>query len=109
MALGTEEAFGRQIEAVRTVSLASNTEAAMLADLCLTDVKEHGRTADRHALLKRRWLIYEVDPQLQFDYPAMSDTSLPTTAAMVRAMRAADHERATGNPVDYKHTVDRFS
>ena len=109
LALGTEEALSRQREAVRTVSLATNTDAALLAHLSLADVKEHGRTADRHALLKRRWLTYEVDPQLQFDYPAMSDTSLPTTATMVRAMRAADHERTTGTPVDYKLAVDRFS
>lgn len=82
---------------------------ALLAHLSLSDVKEHGRIADPHALLRRRWLTYEVDPQLQFDYPAMSDTCHPTTAAMVRAMRAADHERTTGNPVEYKLTVDRFS
>lgn len=90
-------------------SLATNTDAGLLAHLSLADVNEHGRTADRHALLKRRWHTYEVDPQLQFDYPAMSDTSLPTTAAMVRAMRAADHERTTGNPADYMVAVDRFS
>lgn len=109
LALGTEQALGRQREAVRTVSLATGVDAALLAHLSLADVTEHGRTADRHALLKRRWLTYEVDPQLQFDYPAMSDTSLPTTAAMVRAMRAADHEKTVGNPVDYKLAVDRFS
>jgi hypothetical protein len=109
LALGTEEALGRQREAVRTVSLATNTDASLLAHLSLADVKEYGRTADRHDLLKRRWFTYEVDPQLQFDYPAMSDTSLPTTAAMVRTMHAADRERTTGNPVDYKFAVDRFS
>lgn len=109
LALGTEEALGRQREAARTASLATNTDAAVLAHLSLADVKEYGKAAARHDLLKRRWLTYEVDPQLQFDYPAMADTSLPTTAAMVRAMRAADHERTTGNPVGYKLAVDRFS
>ncbi len=109
LALGTEEALGRQSEAVRTVSLAAGADAGLLAHLSLSDVKEYGRTADRHDLLKRRWLTYEVDPQLQFDYPAMSDTAVPTTATMIRALRAADHERTTGNPADYKLAVDRFS
>lgn len=109
LALGTEEALARQREAVRTASLATNTDAAVLAHLSLADVKEYGKTADRHDLLKRRWLTYEVDPQLHFEYPAMADASLPTTAAMVRAMRAADHERTTGDPINYKLAVDRFS
>ena len=36
----------------------------LLADFSLAELKEYGRTADRHDLLKRRWLTYEVDPQL---------------------------------------------
>ncbi|WP_146068879.1 hypothetical protein [Arthrobacter sp. ZGTC131] len=71
----------------------AGVDAALLADLSLADLKEYGRTADRDDLLRWRWLAYEVDPQLQFDYPAMSDTSLPATSAMIRAVRAADHER----------------
>ncbi|MGO4187932.1 hypothetical protein [Pseudarthrobacter sp. TAF60_1] len=107
--LGTEEALGRQSEEVRTVSLAAGVDAGLLAHLSLADVREYGRTADRHDLLKRRWLSYEVDPQLQFDYPAMSDMALPTTAAMIRAMHAADQQRTTGSPAGYKQAVDRFS
>ncbi|WP_406633584.1 hypothetical protein [Pseudarthrobacter quantipunctorum] len=84
-------------------------DEVLLGNLSLADLKEYGRTADRHDLLKRRWLTYEVDPQLQFDYPAMSDTSLPATSAMIRAMRAADHEKTAGNPAEYKLAVDRFS
>jgi hypothetical protein len=108
-ALGTEEALGRQSEAVRTVSPVVDGKAGVLAQLSLTDVQEFGRTAARHDLLKRRWLTYEVDAQKQFDYPAMSDASLPTTAAMIRAMRAADQARTAGNAADYKLAVDRFS
>ena len=107
--LGTEEALGRHSEAVRTVSPVVDGNAGVLAHLSLTDVQDYGRTAARHDLLKRRWLSYEVDAQKQFDYPAMSDASLPATAAMIRAMRAADQERAAGNPADYKLAVDRFS
>jgi hypothetical protein len=91
------------------VSRAAAADAGLLAHLSLADVKEYGRTADRHDLLKRRWLTYEVDPQLQFDYPAMSDVALPTTATIIRAMRAADHEKTTGNAADYKLAVDGFS
>lgn len=109
LALGTEDAMVRQQEAVRTTSQASDVDAVLLADFSVADLKEYGRTADRHDLLKRRWLTYEMDPQLQFDYPAMSDTSLPATSAMLRAMRAADHERTAGNPAEYKLAVDRFS
>ena len=109
LALGTEEALGRQTEAVRTVSRAAGADAGLLAHLSLEDVKEYKRTADRHDLLKRRWLTYEMDPRLQFDFPAMSDVSLPSTATMIRAMHTADHERTTGNAADYKLAVDRFS
>ena len=109
LALGTEDALGRQSEKARTVSLAAGADAGLLAHLSLADVNEYGRTADRHDLLKRRWLTYEVDPQLQFDYPAMSDMALPTTAAMIRAMRAADQQRTTGNAAGYKLAVDTFS
>lgn len=109
LALGTEDALVRQREAVRTVSLATRVDAALLAHLSLAKVKEYGRTADRHDLLNRRWLTYEVDLQKQFDYPAMTDTSLPATAAMIRAMHAANYERTTGKAADYRLAVDRFS
>jgi hypothetical protein len=108
-ALGTEEALGRQSEAVRIVSPVVGANAELLNHLSLTDVQEFGRTAARHDLLKRRWLSYEVDAQKQFDYPAMSDASSPATAAMIRAMRAADQARTAGNPADYRLAVDRFS
>jgi hypothetical protein len=39
----------------------------------------------------------------------MSDVALPTTATMIRAMRAADHEKTTGNAAGYKLAVDGFS
>jgi hypothetical protein len=81
-ALGTEEALGRQSEAVRTVSRAAGANGELLAQLSLMDVQEYGKTAARHDLLKGRWLSYEVDAQKQFDYPAMSDASLPTTAVI---------------------------
>lgn len=107
--LGTEDALGRHSEAVRIVSPVVGGNGALLAHLSLADVQEYGRTAARHDLLKRHWLSYEVDPQKQFDYPAMSDASVPATAAMIRAMRAADQARTAGSPAEYKLAVDRFS
>jgi hypothetical protein len=108
-ALGTEEALGRQYEAVRTISLAAETDAGLLAHLSRANIEPYGRVAARHDLLKRRWSRCEVDPQLQFDFPAMSDAAFPPTAAMIKAMRAAQQERTAGNPADYKLAVDRFS
>jgi hypothetical protein len=107
--LGTEEALGRQYDAVRTVSLAAEADAGLLAHLSRADIEAYGRVAARHDLLKRRWSRYEVDPQLQFDFPAMSDAAFPPTAAMIKAMRAAQQERTAGNPAEYKLAVDRFS
>lgn len=106
--LGTEEALGRQYEAARTVSVTAELDAGLVAHLS-PDIKEYGRIAARHDLLTRRWLRYEVDPQLQFDFPAMSDPAFPPTAAMIKAMRAARQERTAGNPAEYKLAVDRFS
>ncbi|MDF9276245.1 hypothetical protein P4U43_00385 [Arthrobacter sp. EH-1B-1] len=107
--LGTEEALGRHIEAVAKVSQSTGADTELLANLSLSDVTEHGTTAARHDLLKRRWLTYELDPQRQFDFPMMSDASFPPTAAMIRAMRAAEQERTAGISANYKLAVNRFS
>jgi hypothetical protein len=108
-ALGTDHALGRQHEAARTVSLATGASPQVLGQLSLAQVHEYGRTAARHDLLKRRWLTYEVDPQLQFDFPAMCDPAFPPTAAMIKAMREAEQARTAGNPAGYQLAVDRFS
>lgn len=108
-AFGTEQAIARQYEAVRRVALANGLDAGLLAHLSLADVEEYGRTADRHNLLKRRWSRYEIDPQLQFDYPEMSNPAFPETASMIRAMRAAQLARTSGDAAGYKLAVDRFS
>lgn len=108
-ALGTEEALGRQLEAVRRVSVSADAKSELLANLSFADVTEYGTTAARHDLLKRRWLSYEVDPHREFDFPRMSDASFPPTATMIRAMRGAEQERAAGMPANYKLAVDHFS
>lgn len=88
--------------------MAAELDVGLLAHLSLADAKEYGRIAARHDLLTRRWLRYEVDPQLQFDFPAMSDPAFPPTAAMINATRAARPERTAGNPADYKLAVAVF-
>jgi hypothetical protein len=108
-AFGTEQAIGRQYEAVRRVALANGLDAGLLAHLSLADVEDYGRTIARHNLLKRRWSRYEMDPQLQFDYPEMSNPAFPETASMIRAMRAAQQARTSGDAAGYRLAVDRFS
>ena len=45
------------------------------------------------AALLARWQRYELDPALSIDYPAMSDSRQPETAALIRAMKDAERLR----------------
>src|SRR5450830_474268 len=56
--------------------------------------------AVRHGEVLARWQRYELDPALCIDFPAMSDPRHPATAAMLKAMRAADILRSgnSGSP-----------
>ncbi len=47
-----------------------------------------------HATLLARWSRYELDPAYCIDYPSMTDVRQPETAAVIRAMREAEHLRA---------------
>ena len=46
--------------------------------------------AARHRSALARWQRYELDPALSIDYPAMNDLRQPETAALIRAMKAAE-------------------
>ncbi len=46
--------------------------------------------AARHRSALVRWQRYELDPGFSIDYPAMSDPRQPETAALIRAIRAAE-------------------
>lgn len=48
----------------------------------------------RHRSALARWQRYELDPAYCIDFPAMSDPRRPETAALIRAMKAA--ERLSG-------------
>jgi hypothetical protein len=47
----------------------------------------------RHRAALARWQRYELDPALCIDFPAMSDPFRPETAAMLKAMKAAEQLR----------------
>jgi hypothetical protein len=46
--------------------------------------------AARHRSALARWQRYELDPGFSIDYPAMSDPRKPETAALIRAIKAAE-------------------
>lgn len=106
--LGTVQALYRQREAVKQASAAASVSVETIAALPLAVAQAFAVTAGRHDAAKRRWLDYEVDPQLQFDFPAMTDIAFPPTAAMIRAMHAADQARSLGIPARYESAVALF-
>lgn len=59
-----------------------------------TQLKNEAAAA-RHRRALARWQRYELDPGFSIDYPAMSDPRQPETAALIRAIKAA--ERLGGN------------
>ena len=83
--------FSRQ-EAHRTArDIAASNEAA----------------AARHRNALARWQRYELDPASSIDYPAMSDPRQPETAALIRAMKAAERLRG-GTDAGYAPAVARL-
>jgi hypothetical protein len=56
---------------------------------------KNAAAAARHRRALARWQQYELDPGYSIDYPAMSDPRQPETAALIRAIKAA--ERLGGN------------
>jgi hypothetical protein len=63
--------------------------------------------AARHREAMARWRRYELDPGYCIDYPAMSDPARPETAALIRAMKAAEQLRG-GSEAGYGPAVDRL-
>jgi hypothetical protein len=61
----------------------------------------------RHRNALARWQRYELDPGYCIAYPAMSDPSRPETAALIRAMKAAEQLRGAGD-AGYGPAVDRL-
>ena len=63
--------------------------------------------AVRHRSALARWQRYELDPGHCIDYPAMSDPRQPETAALIRAMKAAERLRG-GADAGYAPAVARL-
>ena len=106
--LGAAQALQRQQEATRKAEEAAGLVAGSLTGLSLVDAQAFGSAARRHERLESRWLAYEVDPKLQFDFPAMSDAAFPATAAMIRARRKAEQAKSEGNTANYQSAVAVF-
>ncbi|QDY90929.1 hypothetical protein E7Y32_12470 [Arthrobacter sp. UKPF54-2] len=106
--LGAEQALQRQQEAARTAEEAAGLASGNLSGLSLADAQAFSSIAAQHKLLDSQWLAYEVDPKLQFDFPAMSDAAYPATAAMIRARRNAEQAKSESNTANYRSAVAEF-
>jgi hypothetical protein len=64
-------------------------------------------TTLRHRTVLARWRRYELDPALGIEYPDMADVRRPETAALIKAMKAAER---LGGPTDagYAPAVTRL-
>ena len=73
---------------------------------------ENEAAAARHRIALARWQRYELDPRFSIDYPAMCDPRQPETAALIRAIKAAEHLGGrTGGPstdAAYAPAVERL-
>ena len=87
----TPRVFSRQEARRASRDIAASNEAA----------------AARHRSVLARWQRYELDPAHSIDYPAMSDPRQPETAALIRAMKAAEQLRG-GTDAAYAPAVDRL-
>lgn len=61
-----------------------------------TQLKNEAAAA-RHRRALARWQQYELDPGFSIDYPAMSDPRQPETAALIRAIKAAERLGGTAD------------
>lgn len=73
---------------------------------------EHSAFAARHESVLRAWSRYELDPEAALNHPSMNDVRNPPTAALVRALAAAEdlrHRRqepaSSGSGADYRQAV----
>jgi hypothetical protein len=107
--LGTAQALGRQREAAWAAEQVAAVATGSLNGLSVVEAQAFSAAAARHDRIKSRWLAYEVDPHLQFDFPAMTDAGSPATTAMIRAMRAADQAKSAARVAEYQSAVAVFS
>lgn len=106
--LGTAQALVRRDDAARSAERAADLPEGSLNRLSLADARAFGAASQVHDSLRKRWLSYEIDSTLQFNFPAMSDASLPATSAMIRAMHHADDVKSRGRVAEYQSAVASF-
>ena len=106
--LGAEQALQRQREAIWKAEEVAGVASGSLSALSLVDAQAFSSVAAQHKLVDAQWLAYEVDPKLQFDYPAMSDPAFPATSAMIRARLRAEQAKSEGNTANYRSAVAAF-
>ncbi len=94
LALGTV-AVGAALAAFRATPRLLRRQEARRTSRATQLANEAAATRHQAALI--RWQRYELDPRFSIDYPAMCDPRQPETAALIRAMKAA--ERLGGHPV----------
>jgi hypothetical protein len=61
--------------------------------------------AARHRTVLARWQRYELDPAYSIDFPDMTDVRRPETAALIKAMKAAERLRRESKPAAYPSAV----
>ncbi|WP_427005414.1 hypothetical protein [Pseudarthrobacter sp. H2] len=74
---------------------------------CRETVSANEAAAALHRRVLARWQRYELDPAYRIDFPAMSDPRQPETAALIKAMKAAERLR-DGNDAGYGPAVRRL-
>jgi hypothetical protein len=107
--LGTTAALQRQRHAAQELANDTGADASLFRAMPLSNLYSFRAISTRHDAMKKRWLAYELEPQRQLDYPAMTDVTFPPTAAMVKAMRAAEEARKQGDTDAYEAAVETFS
>jgi hypothetical protein len=74
---------------------------------CREIMSANEAAAALHRRVLARWQRYELDPAYRIDFPAMSDPRQPETAALIKAMKAAEQLR-DGNDAGYGPAVRRL-
>ena len=91
-------ALRRRQQKAEMVARALGLTHKALEEVSTEALQNYFRAHHRHAALTKRWLAYELDPDLGVQLPAMTDPTNPVTARMIRSMKAAD--LAAQNPRD---------
>ena len=79
------------------------------SEMPLADLRTWIDASNRHDSAVKRWSQYELDPEKQIRFPAMTDTREAPTAVMIRAMKQAREAREGGDAQHYAATVHKLT